>query len=330
MPPIQLEFRNLAVEIQEATSLYKTRKRLEEYSIIEGYSIEDSFRSLNKMLLPLAWISVGFFVGSRVLDEKAFQLINMDLPSILSPALVFTWDTLMVFLTNLGDAIVLIWAFLLFNLVALLRNGTFIVEDLKFRLMLFAVMLVVSTLPVQILKEVLVELRPAGVLGFDQLRILAATPKDFSFPSGHTAGIFACMGSILPMIPSKMHRAGLLLAIAVGGSRIVVGAHWPLDVTVGAMIGIASAIISWRICVIVQRGVEGHQKSCRVVRQFLVVTSIVLIAIACIYSAFFQSENQNLIIVLLIATILTMLYIQFDQILRDDLKVNQFSIPEQG
>jgi len=58
-----------------------------------------------------------------------------------------------------------------------------------------------------------------------------------SFPSGHTATAFAaCV--VLSFFYPKGKRVFLLLAVLVGIQRIVVCAHFPSDVIVGAMIGL--------------------------------------------------------------------------------------------
>jgi hypothetical protein len=69
-------------------------------------------------------------------------------------------------------------------------------------------------------------------------------PSFRSFPSGHTATI-ACAVSLLILYfgRTKYIWALVLLAVAVGGSRVVIGVHWPLDVAVGGLIGSMVAIV---------------------------------------------------------------------------------------
>lgn len=65
---------------------------------------------------------------------------------------------------------------------------------------------------------------------------------DNSFPSDHTILFFSfCMSFWL--FKKGKWIVWILLAILVGVSRIWVGVHYPLDVIVGAFIGIVSAII---------------------------------------------------------------------------------------
>jgi undecaprenyl-diphosphatase len=75
---------------------------------------------------------------------------------------------------------------------------------------------------------------------------LVTMPADFSFPSAHTAQVFACgLASVLVV---GRHATGfelgmawavmLLLATAVGYSRIYLQVHFPSDVVAGAFLGV--------------------------------------------------------------------------------------------
>ena len=68
-----------------------------------------------------------------------------------------------------------------------------------------------------------------------------------SMPSGHTADLFT--GAVMLALAPKLWMRLCLLGVAsVGGaSRIVVGAHWPSDVLVGAVIGGLAAFCVLRL-----------------------------------------------------------------------------------
>jgi undecaprenyl-diphosphatase len=67
---------------------------------------------------------------------------------------------------------------------------------------------------------------------------IAHTP---SFPSGHAATSFACAGTLAPYVTRRIAVALYVLAGLISWSRVYVGAHYPLDILVGAALGLAIA-----------------------------------------------------------------------------------------
>ena len=85
--------------------------------------------------------------------------------------------------------------------------------------------------------------RPLLVYPNNQLHIVAWTKQAYiySFPSGHTLGIFslACFVLLAFNITNKTIQIGLaLLSICVGLSRIYLAQHFMSDVLFGALLGI--------------------------------------------------------------------------------------------
>jgi len=70
---------------------------------------------------------------------------------------------------------------------------------------------------------------------------LVTTPLDLSFPSGHAATAFAGATLIAATLP-RLAVPLYLLAGAVAWSRVYVGVHYPLDVFLGAVLGIAVGV----------------------------------------------------------------------------------------
>jgi membrane-associated phospholipid phosphatase len=78
--------------------------------------------------------------------------------------------------------------------------------------------------------------RPA----FDDLPALIKTPTQLSFPSAHTASSFAAAAMFSELLP---RTPLLVLATAMGASRVVLGVHYPSDVVAGALLGTGVAAI---------------------------------------------------------------------------------------
>ncbi|CAM4218484.1 bacitracin ABC transporter permease [Bacillus manliponensis] len=68
---------------------------------------------------------------------------------------------------------------------------------------------------------------------------------DNSFPSDHTILFFSICTSIW-LVRKKEGWIWMILACCVATSRILVGVHYPLDVAVGALIGILSAVFVYK------------------------------------------------------------------------------------
>lgn len=103
-----------------------------------------------------------------------------------------------------------------------------------------------SGLMVQILKNIFSSPRPAVLFRemgkpFYEIPGVTLMKSTASFPSGHTASAFALVTILILMYPkSKWSSLWLILAIAVGYSRIYLGNHFLMDIMAGAFIGITS------------------------------------------------------------------------------------------
>jgi undecaprenyl-diphosphatase len=96
----------------------------------------------------------------------------------------------------------------------------------------------------QIVKHLVGRARPELWLGPAHY----APGSSTSFPSGHTVGAFALAGVLLFNARSRVLRcAALLLATAVGLSRVFAFRHWPSDVTASAVIGLVTAFAVTRM-----------------------------------------------------------------------------------
>lgn len=89
------------------------------------------------------------------------------------------------------------------------------------------------------LKNVIARVRPYEVI--EGLLPLIPGPRDFSFPSGHTASSFAAAVSIYRNMPKKFGICALILAGLIALSRLYLGVHYPTDVLGGIAFGCFAA-----------------------------------------------------------------------------------------
>lgn len=139
------------------------------------------------------------------------------------------WMQKVTSLGNGGIFWILLGIFLLF-LVRTRRIGISMLVSM-------AIGLVIGNL---ILKNVIARERPCWI--DSQVLLLIDSPKDYSFPSGHTMVSFEGAVSIL-MKNRRWGIAALILACLIGFSRLYLFVHFPTDVLCGAVLGTGIAVI---------------------------------------------------------------------------------------
>jgi len=119
--------------------------------------------------------------------------------------------------------------------------GLFIFQKASLKVFLYT--MGISTILVEVLKKLTKQPRPATLL--EDVYLLEPLHLS-SFPSGDTAMAFALASFFLWLNP-KLGFVFLVYAILIAYGRVYVGAHFPLDVFAGALIGIFSFLIALRL-----------------------------------------------------------------------------------
>ena len=108
---------------------------------------------------------------------------------------------------------------------------------------------ILSGLIAQTLKQLVIEARPAVLLkdtDYPNFIENVTLHNYHAFPSGHTASAFAMAAVISFSLKNKSLAVPLLLiASAIGYSRIYLAQHFLIDVLAGSIIGVLSAMICW-------------------------------------------------------------------------------------
>lgn len=88
------------------------------------------------------------------------------------------------------------------------------------------------------LKNLVARERPCWL--YPEIELLIRNPGDFSFPSGHSMTGMAGAVSVY-LTNKRLGIAALILAAVIAFSRLYLFVHWPSDVLIGGLMGIAIA-----------------------------------------------------------------------------------------
>lgn len=142
-------------------------------------------------------------------------------------------DCIMCLVSTLGNAGV-IWillAVLLFMIPKTRKAGMFMIGAL----------LVDVILCNGLLKNLAARTRPFDVN--TAIELIVKKPKDFSFPSGHTAASFASITALFLAGEKKLAWSALVLGIVMAFSRMYLYVHYPTDILGGVVVGILSGYL---------------------------------------------------------------------------------------
>ena len=111
------------------------------------------------------------------------------------------------------------------------------------------------------IKPLVARIRPYEII--KEISILTHQPGDHSFPSGHSAGSFACAWAFFRAYKKKWGVPALVLASLVSLSRLYVGVHYPTDVLGGIVIGIILGELGYRLGKNIWRAIIRRNKAAR-------------------------------------------------------------------
>jgi undecaprenyl-diphosphatase len=164
-------------------------------------------------------------------DEQLFRLVNGEwqrpLFDVIMP-LVSDWKRFTIPFVVAGTV-----------LIALGR-----LRGLRFVVLALVSVMVADALSTYVFKHPIGRLRPCSAL--EDVRILVGCTASGSFPSNHAVNASA-LATLVALHARPLRLPAALVAMTVAYSRVYIGAHYPLDVLAGAVLGIAVALILSRL-----------------------------------------------------------------------------------
>lgn len=179
----------------------------------------------------------GYLLFSIVLSIYCLSLNKSDGFLLINRFHFKLLDYFFVLFTNLGNGIFVI-GLMVFMLVRK-KVGWAVQIGISF---------LISGLLVQVIKHLVHSPRPKLFFGPGTIHCIQGITGTgtASFPSGHTATIFALTTLLCIYFPDR--RSGIffiLIAILTGFSRIYLSQHFPIDVLAGSFAGVLTSMVSY-------------------------------------------------------------------------------------
>lgn len=181
------------------------------------------------------FLMCALVLSSLALDKEAYVASQLTIFLKINKLLQFTPQEFWHNVTYLGDALILVP---LLSFICLINKQAWAA-------MFGAVPLALAMSHLG--KAYFAIPRPAAILDHQQFTIIGNTlAANTSFPSGHTITIFTAVFALIFVLLRNYKPAnsmkliiGALVTIAtiVAISRVAVGAHWPTDLLLGAIVG---------------------------------------------------------------------------------------------
>lgn len=227
-----------------------SHKEIQAY-LFNDVEVEDIFNKnfknvdLLQLMVPILIVLLGFSLFALFMKDSFIAIyVESQKTSFLELNKVLSfYPKLAHNITYLGDALILFPFVFIFLFVAPKLWEAILTSSL-FTLITSALLKFIFAVP-----------RPAAMIDMDTFTIMGRPNiLHTSFPSGHAMTAFMIITIFLyAFMPKKMlykilwSTVLILIGFTIGFSRVAVGAHYPLDVVIGCILGYTMAILGIRI-----------------------------------------------------------------------------------
>lgn len=108
---------------------------------------------------------------------------------------------------------------------------------------LMAALLVDLILCNGVIKNAVARSRPFTINS--SIQLLINQPKEFSFPSGHTAVSFTAVTALFLAKEKILWKIALVLAVVIAFSRLYLYVHFPTDILGGVIVGVIAGVVGY-------------------------------------------------------------------------------------
>lgn len=137
----------------------------------------------------------------------------------------------------------------LFLFIIILLFQVYNRKELRWVLLSYMSMLIFLTIVIFIVKESVGRFRPINDISINGVLRIISSPTDYSFFSGHAASSFSIIMLAVLFLKRKIKWIGFLFIwpLLFSFSRMYLGVHYPIDIIVGALVGVLFASIFYRM-----------------------------------------------------------------------------------
>ncbi len=222
-----------------------------------------------------------FFLGALVYLTNSNQELFLSINHLGAQQPKWLWGNI----TLMGDTLM---AFALLLILASIRPSAFTPSIL---------LGIIGGILTHSLKNYFAIDRPPVILPAESFNLIGHRLEQGSFPSGHSFSALSVATLFAWQINKKyLTPFILLLGLGAGLSRIMVGAHWPLDVLVGSALGILTALL----CIFIS------QKLPILSHNILLNLYAAFICMVVLSFPFYQSHYPNTIYLQVIASVVAL------------------------